>query len=187
MKAILKTKRLTLRPIENGDEKMLWPGISDPEVSRWMAWDAHTSKDQTTIFVQHEVERWSARRGVTWVILWQGEFCGILSFIGVMREHRALRYDRAELAYWLLPAYRGRGFMTEAVKAALHFGFNEFKLHKIIVSHFAVNQESKKLIVRLDFRYVGTQLREFQKNGVWHDHVLYEMLDHEFANREHKT
>ncbi len=187
MNAILRTNRLTLRPMEDGDDELLWPGIADPEVSRLMAWDAHTSKDQTTSFVKHEVERWRTRRGITWVILWQGEFCGIFSFIGVMRTHRALRYDRAELAYWLLPAYRGRGFMTEAAEEALRFGFNEFKLHKVVVSHFAVNQESKKLILRLGFRFVGTQLQEFQKNAVWHDHVLYEMLDYEFAARQPKT
>jgi RimJ/RimL family protein N-acetyltransferase len=70
--------------------------------------------------------------------------------------------------------------MTEAGKRVLDFAFHDLKLHKLFVSHFSVNDASGNLIKRLGFRYVGEQLEEFQKQGVWYNHKLYELLDREY-------
>lgn len=176
-----KTERLLLRPLEPDDMEMIWPDISDPEISRFMAWEAHTDKSQTAEFLRGEVSRREAGRGYTWAVLNEGgEFCGIVSLISLVRSHRALTYDKAELAYWLGRKFQGQGIMTEAVHRVMRFGFEELGLHKIFVSHFAVNGASERLIKRLGFRYVGEQLEEFQKDGVWHNHKNYELLDSEF-------
>jgi RimJ/RimL family protein N-acetyltransferase len=42
---------------------------------------------------------------------------------------------------------------------------------------------SQALIKRLGFRYIGTQIAEFRKDGIWYDHWLYEMLDREFEEQ----
>lgn len=180
MNATLQTVRLILRPIQNGDEDILWPATADPEISRFMAWEAHTMHDQTAAFVKNEVERWNVQRGITWIILHKNSFCGLISLIGLLYKHRSLRYNKAELAYWLLPLMQNKGFMTEAAIAVMYFAFNELDLHKICVSHFGENEDSRRLINRLRFRYIGKQIAEFQKNGAWHDHSLYEMLAEEF-------
>ena len=133
---------------------------------------------------QHEIARREAGRGVTFAVLENGAFRGIVSLIGLMHTHRALTYRRAELAYWLGRPHRGRGLATEAGIAALRFGFGTLGLHKVHVGHFGVNTASRALIERLGFRPVGIQRQEFSKDGVWHDHHLYEMLDAEFAAQE---
>ena len=97
-----------------------------------------------------------------------------------MLKHRALTYNKAELAYWLSRTYQRQGIMTEAGRSVLQFAFNELKLHKLVVSHFSDNVASENLIKRLGFRYVGEQVEEFQKDGVWHNHKLYELLESEF-------
>jgi RimJ/RimL family protein N-acetyltransferase len=180
----LTTPRLRLRPLVPGDAASMWPEMSDPEVSRWMAWDAHRELQQTEAFVAHELARREAGRGVTFAVLENGDFRGIVSLIGLMHTHRALTYNRAELAYWLGRAHRGRGLATEAGTAVLRFGFGLLVLHKVQVGHFGANTASRALIQRLGFRHVGIQRQEFSKDGVWHDHYLYEMLDEEFVDRE---
>lgn len=173
--------------MQEGDAELLWPATADPMVSRFMAWEPHVSRLQTEALVKHEVERRDAMRGVTWVIEHRGKFCGIISLIGLIRTHRALRYDKAELAYWLVPDARQQGYMTEAAEIALKFAFDELGLHKLCVSHFGANDDSRRLIIRLGFRQIGEQIAEFQKAGVWHNHILYEMLIDEFRQRHQRA
>ena len=174
----LTTKRLFLRPLELDDVDTLWPGLSDPRISRYMAWEAHTDKSQTLQFLENEVARREDGKGITWgIFLKEGAFCGIISLIGLVRKHRALIYNRAELAYWLSYKYQGQGIMTEAGFRVLDYSFRQIGLHKLYVSHFAENRSSENLINRLGFRYIGEQIEDFQKNGVWYTHKLYELLE----------
>ena len=50
LNAILETERLVLRPLELDDVGVLWREMSDPEISRYMAWDAHVERSQTEYF-----------------------------------------------------------------------------------------------------------------------------------------
>jgi ribosomal-protein-alanine N-acetyltransferase len=179
---VLKTKRLLLRPLEIDDVEMLWPDISDPEISKYMAWEAHTDKTQTLEFLKGEVLRRETGKGITWAIFLDGNFCGIVSLIALVRTHRNLTYNKAELAYWLSRKYQGQGIMTEATRRVLQFGFKELGLHKFYVSHFTTNNASEQLIKRLGFRCIGEQIEEFQKNGVWYNHRNYELLAREFID-----
>lgn len=181
--AIIKTERLLLRPLEPTDAELLWPASSDPEISRYMAWKTHSGKAQTVEFLKGELARRAAGCGITWGIFKDDAFSGIVSLIDLLRTHRALTYDKAELAYWLRREYQGQGIASEAARRVLQFGFDELRLHKICVGHFAINQASAKLINRLGFRYVGEQIEEFQKDGVWHNHKNYELLEREFRAR----
>jgi RimJ/RimL family protein N-acetyltransferase len=178
---VLKTDRLLLRPLELADVELIWSDISDPEISKFMAWEAHKDRTQTAEFLKNEVTRRETGKGITWAIFKDNSFCGIFSLIGLVRSHRALTYNKAELAYWLSRKYQGQGIMTEAGRRVLQFAFRELGLHKIFVGHFSVNKASENLIRRLGFRYVGEERAEFQKAGVWHDHKLYELLETEFA------
>lgn len=184
---VLKTDRLLLRPLELADVELIWSDISDPEISKFMAWEAHKDRTQTIDFLTNEVARRKAGNGITWAIFKDNSFCGIFSLIGLLRQHRALTYNKAELGYWLSRRYQGQGIMTEAGRRVLQFAFSELGLHKIFVSHFSVNEASENLIKRLGFRYVGEQHEEFKKAGVWHNHKLYELLDKEFGANQDKA
>src|SRR5262249_9799747 len=142
----LTTERLLLRPLELNDVDLLWPDISDEEISREMAWDAHTDVSQTLEFIKAEVVRRENGRGVTWAILKDDAFCGIVSLIGLLSKHSALPYDKAELGYWLSRRFQRQGIMTEACLRVLEFAFTELGLHKIHIGHFADNRPSETLI-----------------------------------------
>jgi ribosomal-protein-alanine N-acetyltransferase len=181
----LKTERLVLRPLTLADVDLIWSDISDPEIARHMAWEAHTERSQTIAFLENEIARRAAGKGITWAVFKDGSFCGIFSLIGLVLKHRALTYNKAELAYWVSRQYQRQGIMTEAGRRVVQFAFAELNLHKLFVSHFSDNAASENLIKRLGFRYVGEQLEEFQKDGVWHNHKLYELLESEFQARVH--
>src|SRR5258705_3472619 len=72
----LKTEHLVLRPLELADVDLLWPDISDPEISAQMAWEAHTERSQTIEFLKNEDARREAGKGITWAVFKDGSFCG---------------------------------------------------------------------------------------------------------------
>jgi [ribosomal protein S5]-alanine N-acetyltransferase len=181
LNTILKTERLVLKPLEFGDVDVLWREMSDPEISRYMAWDAHAERSQTEDFARAEIARRVSGKGVTWGISKEGEFCGIVSLIAIIWSHRALTYRKAELAYWLAKRYHKQGIMREAVRQIMDFGIRDLGLHKICVSHSTPNAASGNLIKRLGFRYIGEQIEEYNKNGVWYNQKNYEVIEKELS------
>lgn len=178
----LKTERLFLRPIEKGDAEMLWPYLSNAEISKDMSWDAHKDISETQSFIDSTIENMKQGKNITWCIFYEKKFCGIFSLIAILKRHRALIYDRAELAYWLGSEFRSKGIMTEAGKKIIDFAFNELQLHKLVVGHHINNRGSENLITRLGFIYLYTEEDVFKKNGEWITCKFYELKSTDYLN-----
>lgn len=172
------TERLQLRPIAAEDAQAIWPYVSDPQISRYMSWTPHKHIGETESFIADVIRRMGEHSTITWVVIERtsGAICGVVSLIAIMRTHRALRYDKAELAYWIGTPYQGKGYATEACAAVLDYGFSQLRLNKVTVAHDAANDASRALIRRLGFREIGIEHRHFLKDGRWIDHVIYELL-----------
>jgi RimJ/RimL family protein N-acetyltransferase len=179
---IIETPRLELRPLAENDAEAIWPFVSDPAISRFMSWHPHANLEQTRAFIADVLLRMKAESTVAWVVVERasGEICGLVSLLAIMRTHRALRYDKAELAYWVGAPFQGRGYATEACFAVLQYAYQAIGLNKITVAHDRENDASRALIVRLGFREVGTEYKHFCKDGRWIDHVIYELLSADF-------
>lgn len=172
----LSTERLVLRPISTEDLELLWPHVADPRISRLMSWRAHTDKAETAAFLASLEQNRQAGRGITWAIFKDGHFCGIISLINIQRQHRALTYDCAELAYWLALDSRGQRIMSEAGRRVIAFAFADMAMHRLEVGHFSSNAESERIIRQWQFRYIGEKRHAFMKEGVWHDAKFYDLL-----------
>jgi len=86
----------------------------------------------------------------------------------------------AWLALELRPAYRARGYGTEAVVLMLELAFDEFGLHRVGVSVPAVNHRARAMYESLGFRMDG-RLRDAHRDGDgWCDAVLMSLLADEF-------
>lgn len=177
----LKTDRLYLRPITVDDVDLIWPYVSDPELPRYMSWDAHKNKAETRQFLERIQDEMENGKSIHWAIFIDGQFCGLISLIAVIRQHRALIYDKAELAYWLARDFRKRGIMTEAGEKVIGFAFQELGFHRLTVSHVAQNKASERLIRKWGFRYIGEEREAFQKHGTWVNHKLYELLEKDYT------
>jgi len=179
---ILKTERLFLRPISVNDLEDVFPNVTDPEIARHMSWEPHKSKHETKLFLERLQKEMHDERTYTWSIFIKDKFCGIVSLISVLRKHRALTYDRAELAYWVARDFHNQGIMTEACKSVVDFAFTNLNLHRLTVSHATANKASEALINKLNFRYIGEEREAFKKNGSWLNHKLYELLKQDTQN-----
>ena len=180
----IATPRLLLRPLEDGDAERIWPYVSDPETSQYMSWDPHDSIEVTRAFIADVRRRASEGTTKAWIVAdaQNGEVVGLVSLIAILRKHRALTYNKAELAYWIGRPFRGRGYATEATRAVLGHAFGSMSLNKVTVAHASKNDASRKLIERLGFRRIGIERQHFEKGGEWIDHVTYELLASDWSS-----
>ena len=82
----------------------------------------------------------------------------------------------AVLGYWLGKPFACRGLMTEAVHAAVAFGFEALHLHRLEAATMPTNIPSIRVLERNGFRREGFARRLLKINGVWEDHVLHALL-----------
>jgi RimJ/RimL family protein N-acetyltransferase len=177
----LATARLQLTPLTTRDLEAIWPSVSDPIVSEHMSWNTHGNKEETRTFLERVESDLVSERAITWGIRSMGEFCGIFSIINILRSHRALRYDRGELAYWCSSDHQLKGIMTEAGRSVIGFAFTKLRLNRLVVGHHLHNVPSQRLIERLGFKPIGIEHQAFIKNGRWIDIKTYELLAGDYS------
>jgi len=181
---ILETERLFLRPLMVADAEVLWNHVSDPDLSRLMTWKAHKDISETKSFLSSCEKKCREEAGITWGIFWKEKFCGIISLESFEWKRGAVSVQRAELGYWLGKDVRKKGIMTEAAHEVLKYAFQTLGFHKVVVGHFSKNADSKKVIKRLGFRCVGEEKEHYFRDGIWHDHFLYELLLQDFFSNK---
>jgi len=173
----LQTPRLVLRPLEPGDAEALWPFVSDPELPRFMDWEAHRSLAETQAFIAAMVAARGSGTDLAWAIVCEDAIVGIIGLHRITRTYRAWRVDRGDLGYWIGPPHQKHGFATEAAREVLRFGFQTLGLHKITVGCLEENDPSRRVIEKLGFRLVGVQRDHAFRFGRWWDHRSYELLE----------
>ncbi len=121
--------------------------------------------------------------GLIWAIFHQDDFSGVVGFHDIHWKVGACETRVTELGYWLIPKLWGKGVMPEAARAVLEFGFVQINFHKIKTGHISENKQSQRVIEKLGFHFSGEEKERLKKNGVWYDHMNYEMLKSEFEGK----
>jgi RimJ/RimL family protein N-acetyltransferase len=169
----LRTDRLTLRPPEAGDTDDHLACVDD-EVRRWMTWSEG--------FTREKALRWCATEAT-------GDLMRAVNFAIVPRETGRLAgmvgigradWDAgvAETGYWIGPAARGRGYVTEAVRAVASHAFG-LGLVRIELLAAVGNVASQNVAERAGFTREGVLRKARPVPGGRADMVLYSLLEGE--------
>lgn len=172
----INTPRLLLRPVEGTDAEALWPFVSDPNLPRLMDWDPHRHISETKSFLTAMKEARERGSDIAWAIVHGQQRVGMIGLHGITRVLRSWRVERAELGYWIGPPHQGQGFVTEAAREVLRFGFEELGLHKIVVNSVDENAASRRVIEKLGFRLVGERRDDVFRAERWWNMLTYELL-----------
>ncbi|MDG1333259.1 MAG: GNAT family protein [Crocinitomicaceae bacterium] len=82
-------------------------------------------------------------------------------------------HDRAEIGYGLISdEFKRQGYMTEALKAMIDYGFNEMNLHRIEAFASPDNVASIKLLDSKNFEKEGLLKEHYLKDGVYEDSAV---------------
>ena len=95
--------------------------------------------------------------------------------IGIFRQEN-IHYRTAELGYYIGEEYWGRGYMTEAVRQACGFVFENTDIIRIYAEPFAYNTGSCRVLEKAGFVYEGTLRSNAYKNGNVVDMKMYALV-----------
>lgn len=83
------------------------------------------------------------------------------------------------LGYWIGPEFARQGYMSEAIRALVHYAFTTVDISRIEAATLPENAASRGLLEKTGFKYEGVAQSYLQINGRWRTHVLYANLRHD--------
>lgn len=76
------------------------------------------------------------------------------------------------LGGYLAQEEQGKGYMVEALSAAIEYSFATLNLHRLVANYMPRNQHSGTLLKRLGFTVEGYARDFLMHGGRWEDHIL---------------
>lgn len=107
------------------------------------------------------------------------------AFAGEINLNNVVRgaLQTGTVGYWIDQKRAGQSLVAEGVVVLLRYAFEELGLHRIEICIVPRNQNSRRVMEKLDIRDEGTALRYLEINGVWEDHVRYGITYEEWLER----
>ena len=170
---VLFTPRLRLCAIESSHAERLHAVWTDPLVIEYLVLDPFTELRQSEEMIG--LLQWlrPSGEGVRWAITLRsdGTVLGTCGFHNWKKEH-----GRAEMGYELDSRMWRQGFMSEAVFAALEYGFGTMELNRVEALVTEGNQRSRGFLEKAGFTLEGT-LRQYEwARGRYQDQWMFSLL-----------
>jgi RimJ/RimL family protein N-acetyltransferase len=176
----IRTARLLLRELRDGDFDDVHAYAADPQVARFMDWGPNAQAETETFMDLKLAEqmRWP-RDEVTLAV----EHLADRRVIGSIRLAVS---DRANLTgdfgYSLNSAYWRQGYATEAARAVVDAGFKVLGLHRIWAECDVDNAGSWGVMEKLGMRREAHFRDGKLIKGAWRDRYLYAVLADEWIS-----
>jgi len=170
----LKTERLNLRPIRLADADAILAYSSDGVWARFH--DAPLDLHWTEEFVaQHVLAPWADDPRFSIVL-----DSVVVGGIGLTIDRK---YAHGELAYSLAREHGGKGFVMEAAREVVRWGFSEQGLAKIWTRADALNTQSTRVMEKLGMTLEGVLRAQTVVRGERRDEVRYGLLRDEWVEQ----
>lgn len=170
---VLETPDLLLREILPDDALTIQRIRSNPQILEFMDRAPLESISAAEAFIRTLSENFQAGKSVYWGLALKstGELIGTGGF------HRWESVTgEAEIACELLPQFWRRGFISQALRKMLDFGFRWMRLCKIVANVNPQNIASRRVLEKFAFRQVACLKENFYFNGNYLDTAVYWQL-----------
>lgn len=173
----IETERLTLRPITIADDQDIFEYSKDPAVGKNAGWAPHKTLEQTreimaAVFV--------GVSNVFGIVNKKGKLIGSVGLV----EDKKRQYDNVlMLGYAIGEAHWGQGYMTEAARAILEYGFGVLEADIISAYCYPENSRSRNVLLKCGFLYEGTLRRaETLFDGSVKDNLCFSITKEEYVD-----
>jgi RimJ/RimL family protein N-acetyltransferase len=142
-----------LRRLLERDIDAVHLACQDPEVQRWTTVPAPYLREHAEFFVrEHAPARWRAGTGITWAIAGPDrEYAGSME-LRISADDRAL----GSVGFLCVPAARGKGWTSAALRLACEWGFTNLRLARIEWRAYVGNHASRRVAEKAGFVMEGT-------------------------------
>lgn len=175
----VKTERLVLRRLADGDVARIFTYRAQPQVSEWiggLATDVDSLAERfgegdTAVIVEHDGQL----IGDLMVKIQDGYAQREVAEVAAGSE--------AELGWTFDPAHQGQGFATEAIRELFRICFDDLGIRRIIAVCFTANEPSWRLMERLGMRREAHNVKEsLHREHGWLDAYVYALLAEEWRS-----
>ena len=166
-KISLETNRLKLRLPLVSDLKTVFEASKTKGFNDGMVWSPTETIDELLPNHYRSIDDWEKGISYTFSIdnKESSEFVGRISI--------RLKNNVWDIGFMTFPQHQGNGYITEATKTIIDFGFDTLKAKRIEIGHAIWNDASKKIIQKCGFTYLRNNPKGFQKNEEWVEEVVY--------------
>ena len=147
----LHTSRLILRPWRQADLPDFFEYASADGVGQMAGWLPHKTPEETQAildsFIAHKK---------TFALELNRKVIGSLGIETYKEENfpELISLQGRSIGYVLSKSYWGQGLMPEAVRAVIRYLFEAEKLDFLLISHFAWNMQSRRVIEKCGFSFL---------------------------------
>jgi RimJ/RimL family protein N-acetyltransferase len=157
----IETARLRYRIPSPHDLDALMLIVGDPQVVKYLGIEpgAIPSREETKTTIERMIEFWAQHGFGRWVVIEKenGKLVGLCGF--------RLLEGTPELFYMFARENWGRGFATEAARAAVRYGFEELGFERIVAVTRHANIESMNVMIKIGMKY-EKETRDFGVDAV---------------------
>ncbi|MEC0130777.1 MULTISPECIES: GNAT family N-acetyltransferase [Paenibacillus] len=174
---VLQTERCTLRKATENDRYDIFELYSQEAVVKYMPFTPFISVEDAIDEMKWYDKIFKEQSGLRWMIEDREtqKVIGTCGFLNYEQDHH-----RVEIGYDLMPAFWGKGIMTEVVNRVMQFGFLNIRLNKIEARVEPKNEASLILMNKLGFYKEGVlRQHEFEK-GRYVDLAVFSKLKSEY-------
>jgi ribosomal-protein-alanine N-acetyltransferase len=169
----LYTPRLILREIKPSDGDAILRIRGDIRVTRMNTGQPLETLDEALDLIGQMEQAYIDKKRLDW-----GGLIGRCGYNYWLRRDR-----RASIGYDMAYAYWGNGYMTEAVRAMVTFGFEEMGLNRVEADTDVENHGSQRVLEKVGFKREGLQHEQYWEWDEFHDLALFALLKKDFIGK----
>ncbi|MEM6345811.1 MAG: GNAT family N-acetyltransferase [Bacteroidota bacterium] len=159
----LVSERLVLRAPSFKDIPYIFEASHFPGFTDGMPWEPSAQETEYIAPMERSLQAWKAGRGFSFSID-RKEDDTFVGRVSIRETDHELIWN---IGFWTHPHHQGNGYMTEAVKRILDFGFTEFKAESIEADYATWNIASERVLHKSGFKFVKHIPEGFKKHGHW--------------------
>ncbi len=144
----LATERLLLRELSFSDRKTIFRLRSNKEINKLITRKTPKNLNDADAFIQTCLDEFVKENRIFWAIEFEKKIIGTIVYHKI-----SIQDNYAEIGYELNPNYQQKGFMSEALKTVLDFGFHKINLKTIEAYTHKNNIASIALLEKYHFKY----------------------------------
>lgn len=178
------TPRLCLRQILPTDLDAMFGYASQKEVTQYLLWSPHPTKDYTSRYLAYLQDRYRTGDFYDWAIV-PNDVRVMIGTCGFTRFDYS--NNCAEVGYVINPAYHGKGYATEALCRVLSFAFHELKLHRVEACYLENNLASRRVMERCGMVFEGVRRGALIVKGHYENVGVCAILKEDYEMLTQKT
>jgi ribosomal-protein-alanine N-acetyltransferase len=161
-----------LRPWALEDADAVIRAFADPAIQRWHV-RRLDSVSEAHALITAWLAAWATESECHWALVAKTHeaLLGRVALKGVNRLDGS-----AGVAYWVVPAARGRGLCANAVAAVSEWAFRDAGFHRLSIEHSTANPASCRVALKAGFIVEGVRRGAAQHMDGWHDMCLHSRL-----------